>query len=284
MHASRLVDLAALVVGQHSLLCQQNVNPEYLAADQFWVLSRARLNEWARKLKSCESIRIHNTDFDALKFWIQTRPVIEEVLLSEVCTRVWCATLSILEQQWKPGELDPIARSVFISNLEARRRALRLILLAKGLSGISTTTVNALRMQCETWTDYLLADLSSLSLAQQYCFDRSRLKLAFNARQQARTSSQSQKIRQNARLMALRYFLSTRTFMPAVCEELNSEVAAIILSSMPPTAFDGTGVQNLDFSLTCPSPDSASLDILADLYGTSGSTRYDARRGLKDRH
>ena len=168
MHASRLVDLAAIVSAQHRMLCQQKVGPEFWAADQFWVLSRARLNEWARKLKCCESLRIQKPEFDAVQFWVETRPVIEEVLLSEICTRVWCATLSIIEQQRHPGELDPIARSVFIANLEARRRALRLILLAKGLSGISTTSVNSLRIECETWTDYLLADLSSFPLAQQY--------------------------------------------------------------------------------------------------------------------
>lgn len=281
MHASRLVELAAAVASQHRLLCQQQVNANFWAADHFWVLSRARINEWSRSLRHCESIKVQDRDFDPIDFWKLTRPVIEEVLFSEVCTRLWCATLSIIEEQRHPGELDPIARSVFVASLEARRRALRLILLAKGLTGITTTTINELRMNCEVWTDYLLVELSSIPLAQQYCFDRLRLKRAFQSRQQ-QNNLRTTTTRRNARLMAMRYALATHPSSPAVCDELNSEIAAVILSCLPISAFDGSGVQRLDSVVPSPCADGFSIDVLADLYGTVGSTRFDSRSGLKD--
>lgn len=283
MHASRLVELAAIVSSQHRLLCQQQVDADFWAADQYWVLCRARINEWARSLRNCETIKLHEQDFDALEFWKDTRPVIEEVLLSEVCTRLWCATLSIIEQQRHPGELDPIARSVFVSSLEARRRALRLILFAKGLPGVGSTAMNELRMNCEIWTDYLLADLSSLTLARQYCFDRIRLKKAHQFRQQNRCQRVAT-TRRNARLMAMRYSLSTRSSSPTVCGELNSEIAAVILSCLPTSAFDGSGTQRIESPVSSSSSDTFSIDILSDLYGTIGSTRFDTRSGQKDSH
>ena len=282
MHASRLVDLAATVASQHQLLCQQKVSADFWAADQFWVLTRARLNEWARTLKNCEMLKTQGDDFDPVQFWNDTHPVIEEVLLSEICTRIWCATLTTIENLRHPGELDPIARSVFISSLEARRRALRLILFAKGLDGVTTTTVNALRMNCEIWTDHLLADLSSLQLSKQYCFDRRRLEKAFFARK-SQATLRAKATRREARIVALRYMLSSRMTKPVVCGELNSEIAAVILSCLPSAAFDGSGVQQIDLPFSTGCEDKISLEILSDLYGTSSSSRYHATRGLKDR-
>ncbi len=282
MHASRLVDLAASVASQHRLLCQQKVSADFWAADQFWVLTRARLNEWARTLKNCESLKTQDDDFDPVQFWDDTYPVIEEVLLSEICTRIWCATLTTIENLRHPGELDPIARSVFISSLEARRRALRLILFAKSLPDVATTTINSLRMNCEIWTDHLLADLSMLPLSKQYCFDRRRLERAYFARQN-QDSLRAKAMRREARVLALRYTLSSRIATPEVCSELNSEIAAVILSCLPWAAFDGSGVQQIDLPFSTGSEDKISLEILADLYGTSNSSRYHATRGLKDR-
>lgn len=280
MHASRLVELAAIVSSQHRLLCQQNVSADSWAADHFWVLSRARINEWTRRLRATEQMKVHQADFDPVLFWAETQPVIEEVFLSEICTRLWCATLSVIEERCHPGELDPIARSVFIASLEARRRALRLVLFAKGLPGVSTSAANTLRMNCELWTDYLLADLSSESLAQQYCFDRARLRRASHARRQ-QSNLRTAETRRDARLLAMRCCLTTRTCLRTICGELNSEIAAVILSCLPATAFDGSGIQRIDLPIATSCSDTFSLNILSDLYGTVGSTRFDSRSGQK---
>lgn len=278
MHASRLVELAAIVASQHRLLCQQAVGADFWAADQFWVLCRARVNEWMRSLHRSETLNPHQDDFDPTTFWQYTRPVIEEVLLSEVCTRLWCAVLSTIEQQRHPGELDPIARSVFVSNLEARRRALRLILFAKGLPNISTSSLNTMRLTCEAWTDYLLAELPTVSLSQQFGFDRLRIQRIHQSLRQHEHQTSSA-VRQRSRTVAMQYYLATCPLSPAGCLELNSEIAAVILSCLPNAAFDGSGTQQIDFPVAT---DVLSVDILSDLYGTVGSTRFDLRSGLKD--
>ena len=281
MHATRLVELAAIVAEQHHFICRQPIGPDEWAADQFWVICRARLNEWARLLRNAESIKQFSAGFDATRFWADTQPVIEEVFFSEICTRVWCATLSVIEQQGQPGELDPIARSVFVSSLEARRRALRLILFAKGLPGVATSSVNQLRMQCEVWTDYLLSELGDTQLVQQYCFDRLRLKRIEQTRQN-QTHLRTAKFRRSARFLAMRYALTTYPAGHAICGELNSEIASVIISCLPSAAFDGSGMQRLDLPVFAPSTDDLSLDILADLYGDRRPSRFDSQRRLPD--
>ena len=277
MHATRLVELAAIVVGQNCLMCQQEVDANFWAADQFWVLHRARINEWSRTLQHCDSLKPRTDEGDSIAFWKHAKPIIEEVLYAEVCTRIWCAMLSTIEEQRHPGELDPIARSVFISNLEARRKVLRLILYSKGLPHIGTTVVNELRLACETWTDYMLAELPILKIAQQYCFDRLRIKRIHSSGQHRNLKSSATK--RQARMLSLHYQLATAPLSPAICAELNSEIAAVILSCLPSAAFDGCGIQRLDVPV---SADIMSVDVLADLYGTVGSTRFNSRSGQKD--
>ena len=122
MHASRLVELAIATAQLHRSLIDQVVTPESWRSDEFWVLSRARVNEWSRFMKACEQSRHgHEGQFEPRLFWRATEPLLEEVFLAEVCTRVWCATLTTVDEIRWQGELSPIARSVFVASLEVRR-------------------------------------------------------------------------------------------------------------------------------------------------------------------
>lgn len=282
MHASRLVQLAATTASQHRQLFQQQVSAEFWGADQFWVLSRARVNEWARRLKSCHALRPNDDDFDPIAFWKSTAPVLEEVFLAEVCTRVWCATLSIVDDNQLHGELDPIARSVFVATLEARRRALRLLLFAKGLPGISTSLLNFLRRDCEAWTDYLLASLSPTRVAQDYCFEKRRM-LDTARRVHRMTSARLEAQRHSASLVALQYWIGSHRKEPAICPELNSEIGATIVSCLPASAFDGCGIPRPNWMLATFQSDMLSISILEDLCNHPPQARQDTTDGLKDR-
>lgn len=281
MHASRLVEIAAINAFQHRSLRQQKVKAEFWGAEQFWVLSRARVNEWSRLLKSCNLLRPQKTDFDPQEFWAATAPILEEVFLAEVCTRIWCATLSVIDEDRLHGELDPIARSAFVANLEVRRRALRLLLFGRGLPNIATTSLNMLRRDCEVWTDNLLACLSPARISQQFCFDRKRLNET--ARKIKYSSAKLNSERHTQELAAMRYILVSRASKPAVCEELNCEIAATILSCLPSTAFDSCGIPRPGWSTYGFREDLLSIDVLEDLCGNLSSSRYDISGGLKDR-
>ena len=78
----------------------------------------------------------------------------------------------------------------------------------------------------------------------------------------------------------MHHYLATYPLSAPQCAELNSEIAAVILSCLPVAAFDGCGVQRVDHPVAT---DVMSIDILADLYGTINSNRFDTRSGLKDK-
>lgn len=282
MHASRLVELASAAASFHHALLSQPIEANDWAANQFWVVSRGRINEWSQLLKQCQRIREQpNGLFQPRSFWRSTAPTLEEVFLSEVCTRVWCATLAIVDKRDLHGELAPVARSVFIATLEVRRRALRLLLFARGLPGIETASLNSLRHQCEVWTDGLLAQLSSVRLAQQFGFDKRRIRRSADSirGKSARIATSSRAALQTS----MRYGLATRRPATPVCPEHNCEFATYLLACFPSSGFDGSGIPSPFWAVDSFQSDLLSVEILEDLCGNSSGPRYDVPGGLMDR-
>lgn len=282
MHASRLVELAAIAARQFPNLARQKSGVEDWSADLFWVHSRARVIEWSHRLKACHSLRTQDPDFDPERFWEETQPVLEEVFLAEVATRIWCAILSAIDSFRHPGELDPVARSVFIANLEARRRALRLLLFSRCLPDATSTRTNMLRRDCEGWTDMLLARFTPRHIALHFCFEQTRVrKWAYQHRQE---NSVRRSVEQyDTELIGLRYVLATRVQLPTICGDLNREIAMGILSCLPANSFDGCGVARPGWSTDDFNSDLFSIDILEELCGNSSTQRYDVPGGLMDR-
>lgn len=286
MHASRLVELAVSATNFHRVMLDEFVNAESWRADEFWVLSRARVNEWSRLMKRCEQSR--HQEFQPRLFWRATEPILEEVFLSEMCTRIWCATLTIIDEKRLHGELAPIARSVFVANLEARRRALRLLLFARGLSGVSATSVNLLRRDCEIWTDGLLSQLASQRVAQQFGFDRRRIQRfaaqnSLRGREPASWADTSSVSLSSLQLVSIQYGLAVRQMKDVVCPELNSELAANLLGCLPANGFNGCGEPRLSWAADSFCGDMLSIGVLEDLCGNSTRPRYDVPGGLMDR-
>lgn len=286
MHASRLVELAVSATNFHRAMMNEFVGAEFWRADEFWVLSRARVNEWSRLMKQCE--RSRSQQFQSRLFWKTTEPILEEILLAEVSTRVWCATLSIIDETRFHGELAPIARSVFVANLEVRRRALRLLLFARGLSGVSATSTNLLRRDCELWTDGLLSQLSSIRIAQQFGFDRRRIQRfsAMNSRQgcdRPAWTARSPVTLSSLQSVAIQYGLAVREMRNVVCPELNAELATNLLGCLPTNGFTGCGEPSLTWTADSFCSDMLSISVLEDLCGNSTRPRYDVPGGLMDR-
>lgn len=284
MHACRLVELAVTATNFHRAMMNEVVCAESWRADEFWVLSRARVNEWSRLIKQCERSRSH--EFQSRLFWKTTEPILEEIFLAEVCTRVWCATLTIIDETRSHGELAPIARSVYVANLEVRRRALRLLLFARGLSGISATSANLLRRDCELWTDGLLSQLSSQRVAQQFGFDRRRIQrfAAMNSRPGVGQAKANRQVTLSSlQSVAIQYGLAVRQMRDSVCPELNAELASNLISRLPSNGFTGCGEPSLTWTSDSFCTDMLSISVLEDLCGNSTRPRYDVPGGLMDR-
>lgn len=170
MHAIELVMLAARVARQGRQLIRSGEpwNPRPL--NDYWCCSKIRLDRWYAELKAYSSAIGQEQPWS----WHQARPVVEEILASEILTRVWAAAATARDQYAGTSEAEPLVRSILIGHMEARNRALRLLLYAPGVAADDAVAINSLRSQTERWTDLLIGSLLAEGDVAEFAFDPER--------------------------------------------------------------------------------------------------------------
>ena len=101
--------------------------------EQYWAASKGLAESWNRSAKSYTTLSGDSTpeDFDK---WVQIRGALDEIFISEMLTRVWTAVLVACDRHSGNHAAEPIARNVLAAHLEARQRALGLLLDGRGFS------------------------------------------------------------------------------------------------------------------------------------------------------
>ena len=91
---------------------------------QYWTESKCRLDRWFRSLAALRTRSRRRGSDGGRGQWPHVRGVLEEILTSEMLTRVWATVLCAFDRQQGTLEAEPIARSIMIGHLEARHRVL----------------------------------------------------------------------------------------------------------------------------------------------------------------
>ncbi|MCA9212039.1 MAG: hypothetical protein KDB27_03165, partial [Planctomycetales bacterium] len=182
MHAGTLIKIAADLATESGTLIQGSRRIPEQSLQQYWIASRCRLQRWQIDLKTFE-IDLCNHPDRFIRIWLKAEPLMNEILQSEMLTRVWSAILNGIEQVCPVRDCDSIGRSTLIGHLEARNRVLRMVVDAESKDISAVRRMNEMRTQTERWTDYLIsviadnADVSSFGFderrVQEYCKERS---------------------------------------------------------------------------------------------------------------
>lgn len=239
MHAQHLVELAAQLTDQFRGLTDAPLQLQSKGVEQYWVASRCRLDRWSSALSE-HSDRMMSPDASLEDLWHEIRPTLDEVLLSEVLTRVWSAILVAYDRSRGTSEYGPVARSIFTGHCEARHRALKLLFSGQGLGVEHAVAHNRLRRRCELWTDTLLAALGDENGSSDLAFDRRRVEsLAGDLHQQPRRGIGNPAWQ--VVLASLRAAIQREELLVAANDDLNQQVAAGIIACFSPNAFDAVG-------------------------------------------
>jgi hypothetical protein len=242
MHTREILELAALVTEQGPVLVRsaEEVPEENIAA--YWSASRCRLNRWHSELKRATApIAAPHPVSSASRPPSPLRGVIEEILASEVLTRVWTAVLCAHDRRRDTDLAGSVAQSVLAAHAEARHRVLTLLSGASGLAAEEAMRLDQLRHRTERWTDVLLGQLATLGDVGQFAFEPERtadfaedLKL---------------EVREDAGRLVCPLLVSAmraafRRGLTAVSPnaDLNAKIAATIVAYFPPELLDAAGV------------------------------------------
>jgi hypothetical protein len=171
MHVRELVELGALVAAQGSVSIRPSDDLLERHVEDYWLASRCRLDRWGIAIKNFSTLTQTTTPEEV---WDDVRPTIEEILVSELLTRTWSAVACASDQLRGTGQLEPIVRSVMGGHLEARNRALSLLVFGRGLDVEQAVSLNRLRKRTERWTDMLLGHLLPAFDVAEFAFDASR--------------------------------------------------------------------------------------------------------------
>ncbi|MBN1590102.1 MAG: hypothetical protein JW888_11350 [Pirellulales bacterium] len=174
MHASQLLELAALVSAQGPVLVEGPGTLGPSSLEQYWTASQCRFDRWSKALKELGSQAADPGPDWSQVGWPTLRATLEEVLTGEVLTRVFGAVVTAYDAYRNTDQANPIVRSVMIGHLEARNRVLRYLVSGPGVNGEEAFKLNRLRRRTERWIDMLVGYLDQLVDVGQFAIDPQR--------------------------------------------------------------------------------------------------------------
>ncbi len=243
LRARDLVELAALVADHAHTIVSHHGPAVASQLDAYWIASKRRLDLWAAELKAHNGADDSQARRAAERF--RPRHLVEEIVASEVLTRVWTAILSTVDHRAGSSELAPVGRSVFVGHLEARHRALQLLLHGIRIPLSEAASINRLRGRVDRWTDLLVGRIVRLGPVLDLAADSERCqRLASElARQEATGDHQAWP---NV-LAALRVAFRQLPQFATPHAEANGAIAASVLACLHGAAFDGVGLLRSDW-------------------------------------
>lgn len=237
MHARELVEFAALLASNGPAIIGHATRLSDSGLEQYWSASRSRQECWGRSLKTFSYELQYAQSKDMVTRWAEIRDVLEEILTTEVLTRIWGAVCCGYEQRRGLDEASPIVRNVLAGHLEARHRALNLMVYGHGLRVEEAVSLNRMRRRNERWNDMLLGYLPESTEAAEFAFSPARVKeFAADARDSIQPETAWSLL-----LTSLRIAYQRQTCATSPNEGLNRRVAAAVLACLPSELFESTG-------------------------------------------
>ena len=233
MQANELIYLAALIaVHGASPEASSLVLAERKVMD-YWTASKCRIDRWLRALQPSPTPGAYAA------VWNGVRGVVEEIFLGEVLTRVWTGFVLAHEAPGEREQSESVARSVLMGHLEARHRALSLLMHARGVPLAEVVAMNQLRRKTERWTDLLLGQLSVPNDLSELAAEPNRMR---DFAQDWRIDAEENTAQRWSLLLAsLRNAFPLEKSPRSPNADLNERIAASIVSCFPSDAFEMTG-------------------------------------------
>jgi len=238
MHANQLAELGSWVaINAGTLIYGENEQP-MMVATNYWTASKIRINRWITALKMFE--QDFNSPIKNHDPWPAMAILIQEILFSEMLTRVWAATVTTHDWYHNSDEMHGLAHSVHISHIEAKNRAIRVMLHGRSTNEKMFDQLNSSRRRMERWTDLFLGQLPSSEQAALFAFDRNRGRDFINENQE--TAGQEFVTRQKVLMLSFAADMLRDKIDYSANPEINREIAAGILSCFPADRFDSYGL------------------------------------------
>ncbi len=239
MQARELIDLAAMITAHAQTLIEAPGNISPAGLEQYWAAERCRQQRWHETLTAFvrSPAELHAVAPATNHF----RATLDEILASEVLTRVWATVLAAHDRRRQLKEAEPIGRSVYLAHVEARTRVLELMIGHAGLPLEDAVSLNQLRRRSERWTDVLIGQLLQRYDVAEFAVNADRAR-EFSTDLGADSSPAARRQAWGLMMVSLRTAFQAPSELCSPNTDLNQRVAGSILACFPHELFDSTGV------------------------------------------
>jgi len=280
MHCRDLVVLAGLLAARSRLLTSDGFELSRASVEDYWTASKCRLDRWGRELK-VHSMRICAAPSGATgPLWRLVRPMLEEILTGELLTRVFAATCCLCDEATGSDTASPLARNIVAGHLDARRRALNLMLFGHGFEVDEAFALNRVRRRTESWTDVLLAMLGDDRRVREFAFCGERLRDFANQSRGDRAAA----AREPLVVASLRVSYQKDLMPISPNADLNDRIAAAVLGCFAAPKFDSLGLLKpfwLERLMRSASDAQGMVDELLAPEGPGDDALWQRRRDLR---
>lgn len=232
-HAGEMVSAAATLAGHGPRLLLEAPSTIQARCQEYWLASHDRGQKWGAALRIHEAPYSLMTQDEQQRKWLLLHGLFEEIMAAGIFARVWTAITESFSPEY---ELDSFIQSAYGGQLEARRRALKLI-LKKTVKHWQSAELDQLRRRAERWTDLLLAHLAHSCSVSAYAFEMARVEDFA----ETLASHDHRSIASAMLLKSLDRPMGQNIQVKCPHPELNRRVAESVLAALGPDTCDSTG-------------------------------------------
>lgn len=239
MNLRETMEIAALISSHSFHVIEQSRPLPYTPLQRLWESSQSRLIRWVRALQRSSGFAVDDVDADSANSTTREL-VIEEIYATEAITRVWGAVLTARDRFWRRQECERLARSLLLGHLEARRRALIVMVEGDDVPIASLARLDRMRRRVERWTDRMLTHLFDRFEVQDFAFDAERA-TCFGAERMTAAHSLAPEAAGELLMIGLRTAFPAEIGRRFPHGALDAEIVRSILGCFDEDAFDSQG-------------------------------------------
>lgn len=236
----QIAETAAFASARSTFLIESTAAIPDQHLHDYWKCCRGRTMDWLRNLDGLISEAAVTPPEDHLRLWSSAEPLIAEVFVTEILTRVWAAILTSADLHRKDAVGGPIARHTLKGHTEARNRCLTLMASSLQVPIVKMSQVDRLRRKSERWSDLLIGHLVLNYQLDEFAFETSR-SLDFGQSQMREIIAATDEPVWEFVLAGVRLAFSSVDTVAAPSDTWNRGVVRSVLGSFPADSFDGTG-------------------------------------------
>ena len=206
--------------------------------NRYWTASRCRLGRWTSALKMFEKdMELDDPYHDP---WPAIEVVIQEIIISEMLTRIFGAAMVTHDWYNDSDELHGVVHGIQVGHIEVRNRAMRLILSGRADNEEAFDRMNRLRRRIERWTDLFLAQMPACEAAHTFAFEIERVEDFRMENEEAIPDIAAG--RQQVFIASLAADLQNLSDAFPANPELNRDIASGVMACFPADRFDSNGI------------------------------------------